>query len=100
MDSTRLTHRHQEALSIVEHCVEVLQKQFGAKQVIPFGSPVGDGPWHEASDLNLAIEELSSEAYWEAVLETIMPPWLSVHLYEVIRRAMLAFCDWLENPNL
>ena len=61
MDSPSLTHRHQEALSIAEHCVEVLQKRFGAKQVIPFGSLVGDSPWHEASDLDLAIEGLSRE---------------------------------------
>ena len=82
MDSTSLTHRHQEALSIAKHCAEVLQKKFGAKQVIPFGSLVGDSPWHEASDLDLAIEGLSHEDCWEAeaVLETIMPPWLSVHL--------------------
>ena len=51
-----LTQRHQEALSIAEHCVEILQKQFGAKQVIPFGSLVGDGPWHEAADFDSAIE--------------------------------------------
>ena len=82
MDAARLAHRHQEALSIAEHCAEVLQKQFGAKQVIPFGSLVGDSPWHEASDLDIAIEGLSREACWEAeaALETIMPPWLSVHL--------------------
>ena len=82
MDAARLTHRHQEALSTAKRCKEILQKQFGAKQVIPFGSLVGDSPWHEASDLDLAIEGLSSEACWEAeaALETIMPPWLSVHL--------------------
>ena len=82
MDSASLTHRHQEALSIAEHCAEVLQKRFGAKQIIPFGSLVGDSPWHEASDLDLAIEGLSREACWEAeaVLEKIMPPWLSIHL--------------------
>ena len=82
MDAARLAQRHQEALSIAEHCTEILQKQFGAKQVIPFGSLVGDTPWHEASDLDLAIEGLSREACWkaEAALETIVPPWLSVHL--------------------
>ena len=49
--------------SIAEQCAEILQKRFGAKQVIPFGSLVGDSPWHEASDLDLAIEGLSSEAW-------------------------------------
>ena len=82
MDSTHLNRRYQEARSIAEQCVEVLQKQFGAKQVIPFGSLVGDSPWHEASDLDLAIEGVSPEMSWEAeaVLATMTPPWLSVHL--------------------
>ena len=82
MDTARLTHRHQEALSIADHCAAVLRKRFGAKQVIPFGSLVGDSPWHEASDLDLAIEGLSSDVCWEAeaALEAILPPWLSVHL--------------------
>ena len=107
MDSARLTYRHQEALSIAEHCVEVLQKRFGAKQVIPFGSLVGDSPWHEASDLDLAIEGLSREACWEAeaALETIMPSWLSVHLVLLesapaeIREHVLEGKPMAENPR-
>ncbi len=107
MDSTRLAQRYQEALSIAEHCTTVLQKQFGAKQVIPFGSLVGDGPWHEASDLDLAIEGLSNEACWEAeaTLETIMPPWLSVHLVLLesvpaeIREHILEGKPMAENPR-
>ena len=107
MDSASLTHRHQEALSIAEHCVEVLQKRFSAKQVIPFGSLVGDSSWHEASDLDLAIEGLSREACWEAeaALETIMPPWLSVHLVLLesapaeIRERVLEGKPMAENPR-
>ena len=107
MDSPSLTHRHQEALSIAEHCVEVLQKRFGAKQVIPFGSLVGDSPWHEASDLDLAIEGLSREGCWEAeaVLEKIMPSWLSIHLVLLdsvpaeIRERILEGKTMDENPR-
>ncbi|RKU10905.1 DNA polymerase subunit beta [Candidatus Poribacteria bacterium] len=107
MDSPSLTHRHQEALSIAAHCAEVLQKRFGAKQVIPFGSLVGDSPWHEASDLDLAIEGLSREACWEAeaVLETLMPPWLSIHLVLLdsvpteIRERILEGKPMDENPH-
>lgn len=107
MEAPNLTHRHQEALSIAEHCVEVLQKRFGAKQVLPFGSLVGDSPWHEASDLDLAIEGLSREACWEAeaVLEKIMPPWLSVHLVLLdtvpaeIRERILEGKQMDENPH-
>ena len=107
MDAARLAQRHQEALSIAEHCAEVLQKQFGAKQVIPFGSLVGESPWHEASDLDLAIEGLSREACWEAeaALETIMPSWLSVHLVLLestpaeIRKHILEGSPMAENPR-
>ena len=107
MDAARLTQRHQEALSIAEQCAEVLQKQFGAKQVIPFGSLVGDSPWHEASDLDLAIEGLSNEACWEAeaALETIVPPWLSVHLVLLestpaeIRKHILEGSSMAEDPR-
>lgn len=107
MDAASLAQRHQEALSIAEHCAEVLQKQFGAKQVIPFGSLVGDSPWHEASDLDLAIEGLSRETCWEAeaTLETIMPPWLSVHLVLLestpaeIRKHILEGSPMAENPR-
>ena len=107
MDAARLAQRHQEALSIAEHCADVLQKQFGAKQVIPFGSLVGDSPWHEASDLDLAIEGLSHEACWEAeaVLETLMPPWLSIHLVLLdsvpteIRERILEGKPMDENPH-
>ena len=87
--------------------MEVLQKRFGAKQVIPFGSLVGDSPWHEASDLDLAIEGLSREGCWEAeaALETIMPPWLSVHLVLLestpaeIRKHILEGSPRAENPR-
>ena len=41
MDAARLAHRHQEALSIAEHCAEVLQKQFGAKR----GHETSDTRW-------------------------------------------------------
>lgn len=107
MAAYSLAQRHQEALSIAEQCAEVLQKQFGAKQVIPFGSLVGDSPWHEASDLDLAIEGLSNEACWEAeaVLETILPPWLSVHLVLLestpaeIRKHILEGFPMAENPR-
>ena len=107
MDADRLAHRHQEALSIADHCAEVLQKRFGAKQVIPFGSLVGDSPWHEASDLDLAIEGLSSEVCWEAeaALEAIIPPWLSVHLVLLesapaeIRERILEGKPIAENPH-
>lgn len=74
--------RRQQALTVVEQCARIMIERFGARRVIPFGSVMGDGPWHEDSDLDLAVEGLSSDALWEAErqLETIVPSWLQVDL--------------------
>jgi predicted nucleotidyltransferase len=83
----RLSSRRLEALALAERCAQVLKDVFGAKQVIPFGSVVGQGPWHEGSDLDLAVEGLSSEALREAEkeLEEMVPLWLEVDLVPLER---------------
>ena len=82
-----LEHRRQEALDAAERCAGMLKQRFGARKVLPFGSLVGDGPWHGDSDLDLAVEGLSSEALWEAEreMEPIVPPWLEVDLIPLER---------------
>jgi predicted nucleotidyltransferase len=101
-------HRWHEALAVAERCAEMLRQHFGARRVIPFGSLVGDGPWHEESDLDLAVEGLSSEALWEAErqLEAIVPPWLEVdlvpleHVYPEMRARILGGRPMSDNPYL
>jgi predicted nucleotidyltransferase len=58
--------------------MQVLKEDFGAEKVILFGSLRGDGPWHEKSDLDLAVEGLSEQGFWDAygALEKLMPDWL------------------------
>lgn len=100
--------RRQEALAVAERCAGVLKQRFGARAVIPFGSLVGDGPWHESSDLDLAVEGLSSEALWEAErqLEGMVPIWLEVDLvpleraYPEVRARILGDRPMPENPYL
>jgi predicted nucleotidyltransferase len=100
--------RHREALALAERCAQVLKSRFGAKRVVPFGSVVGEGPWHEESDLDLAVEGLSSKALWEAEreLETMMPPWLEVDLvplervYPEVRAHILGGRSMPEDPYL
>jgi predicted nucleotidyltransferase len=84
---TKLNSRRLEALALAERCAWVLKNRFGAKRVIPFGSVVGQGPWHERSDLDLAVEGLSSKALWEAEreLEAMALPWLKVDLVPLER---------------
>lgn len=55
-----LKRRRREALDAAERCAGMLTQRFGALRVIPFGSVVGDGCWHDGSDLDLAVEGLSS----------------------------------------
>jgi predicted nucleotidyltransferase len=74
--------RRQAALAAAEQCAALLKEQFGAQSVIPFGSVTGDTPWHAKSDLDLAVEGLSSAALWEAEkqLEALLPLWLELDL--------------------
>jgi predicted nucleotidyltransferase len=103
-----LESRRQKALDIAEECAELLKRRFGATRVLPFGSVLGEAPWHEASDLDLAVEGLSSEALWEAEkeLEAIVPSWLEVNLvpleraYPEVRARILRGRSMPENPYL
>ena len=82
-----VAERQQQARTMAARCAQELYQRFGAKRVIPFGSAVGDGPWHEASDLDLAVAGLSAQALYEAekYLETILPAWLEVDLVPLER---------------
>lgn len=74
--------RQQEALALAERCAEVLQTRFGVQRVIPFGSVVGQGPWHAGSDLDLAVEGLAPEQFFRAwsALQELLPVGLDVDL--------------------
>ena len=73
-----LSERRQQALAIADKCMQVLKEDFEAEKVILFGSLRGDAPWHEKSDLDLAVEGLSEQGFWDAygALEKLMPDWL------------------------
>ncbi len=83
----KLKSRRQEALALVTTCTELLKHRYGAWRVIPFGSALQGRAWHEGSDLDLAVEGLSSQALWQAhkELEAMMPPWLQVDLVPLER---------------
>jgi predicted nucleotidyltransferase len=80
--SKELESRRQEAWAAVATCTQLLKGRYGARRVIPFGSVLQEGAWHERSDLDLAVEGVSSEALWQAEkeLEAVVPPWLKVDL--------------------
>jgi predicted nucleotidyltransferase len=103
-----LENRRQEALAIVATCTQVLKSRYGARRVIPFGSVLEEGAWHERSDLDLAVEGLSSEALWQAEkdLEAMVPPWLEVdlialeHTFPEVRSRILGERTMPESPYL
>ena len=100
--------RRQEALAAAERCIDMLKQRFRVQRVIAFGSLMGDGPWHEESDLDLAVEGLSSEDLWKAEreLEAIVPAWLEVDLvplervYPEMRARILGGGSMAESPRL
>jgi predicted nucleotidyltransferase len=104
----KLEERRQEALALVAECTKLLHGRYGAKRVIPFGSALGEGVWHERSDLDLAVEGVSPEALWQAAkeLEAIMPAWLEVDLvsleyvYPEVRSRILGERSMPEDPYL
>lgn len=79
-----LEHRRQEAIAVAEQCAQIL-RQFGATEIILFGSLRGDAPWHWQSDLDLAVSGISDEALWQAhqKLALVMPDWLKFDLVDM-----------------
>jgi predicted nucleotidyltransferase len=79
--------RKQVALAIAEQCRQVLTQEFGASDVILFGSLRGDGPWHNDSDLDLAVCGISKKALLLAHhrLEAVVPSWLPFDLVALER---------------
>jgi len=80
--SLQLESRHQHALGLAEQCQQILCNQFGATQVIPFGSVMGGSPWHWDSDLDLAVVGLSHDRWLQAcdALAALAPDWLKIDL--------------------
>lgn len=79
--------RRQVALAVAEQCIAVLKEDLGATEAIVFGSLRGDGPWHDQSDLDLAVCGMTSKEIWNAFsrLEKIVPGWLPFDLVAVDR---------------
>lgn len=59
--------RRARALAAAEACADMLKERFGVRRVIPFGSLIGQGPWHRRSDADLAVEGLLPEDYIPAL---------------------------------
>ena len=101
------THvQQQEALALAIRCAQILRDRFGARRVIPFGSVVGHGTWHPGSDLDLAVEGIPPEQFFQAwaALRELLPPGLDVDLVdltqagEALRARILGEKTMAEDP--
>ena len=74
--------RKAEALAAAQACIELLKSRFGAKRVILFGSLAGQSPWHDRSDIDLAVEGLADEDFFAAYSAccNLLPPGLVLDL--------------------
>ncbi len=79
--------RRQAAWAIADQCSRILNQEFGATEVIVFGSLRGDAPWHNDSDLDLAVQGIPSDKLLKAFdrLTAIVPSWLPFDLVAVER---------------
>jgi predicted nucleotidyltransferase len=95
-----------EARALATHCAHVLQHRFGARRVIPFGSVVGHGTWHPGSDLDLAVEGIAPEQFFQAwaTVRALVPPGMEVdlvdleHASEALRARILGEKTMAEEP--
>ena len=95
-------------MAAAHRCSQILQQDFGAEDVILFGSLRGDAPWHDQSDLDLAVRGLSSRDISKAYLrlEKVVPPWLAFDLVDIdtvpdhIRAQILQTAPMPENNYL
>jgi predicted nucleotidyltransferase len=74
--------RRQRALEAADRCTRVLKEQFGAREVYLFGSLAGQSPWHNRSDIDLAVEGLPPDQYITALsaLWELLPEGLELDL--------------------
>ncbi len=72
----------EEVQRIARESERILKERFGVKAVYMFGSARGDTPWHEGSDLDLAVEALEPKRYFKALvaLDEVVPVGLEVDL--------------------
>ena len=81
VDPNVLEQRRQIAVQLAQQ-FQILLQQFGAERVIPFGSVLGNSPWHWNSDLDLAVVGMSQTQWLETYehLIAITPTWLHLDL--------------------
>ncbi len=97
-----------KALTVAAACTRLLQAEFGSKRAIVFGSLAGQGPWHDRSDIDIAVEGLPPEEFFRAYSACcdLLPPDLNLDLvpledvYPEMRSRILQEVEVPEDPIL
>jgi predicted nucleotidyltransferase len=101
--------RKEQALEAAEACIRLLKERFGARRVILFGSIAGQGPWHERSDIDLAVEGLADGDFfsaYSACRDLLLPQGLELDLvpledaYPEMRARILWEAEVPDDPML
>jgi predicted nucleotidyltransferase len=74
LPTTHLHIEHERVLGLVRKAADVLKTRFGVRRVILFGSLARTESFYPQADVDLAVEGLTGDDYWEAwrVLEEII----------------------------
>lgn len=104
----RIGARKEQALEAAASCARLLKERFGARRVILFGSIAGQGPWHERSDIDLAVEGLAPVDFFPAysACRDLLPRGLEMDLvpleraYPEMRARILGEVEMPDDPML
>ena len=79
--------RRKAAGAAAQECIRVLKEKFDAREAYVFGSLRGDSPWHERSDVDIAVEGLAPGRYIDALvtLYDILPEGMELDLVPLER---------------
>lgn len=82
MKDEMLERRRAAAWEAARACAELLRPRFGARRVFIFGSLAGQSPWHARSDIDIAVEGLAPERYFDALreCEALLPEGMELDL--------------------
>ena len=79
MKNENLNDERRKAAGVAaQECIRVLKEKFDAREAYVFGSLRGDSPWHERSDVDIAVEGLAPGRYIDALVD----------LYELLPEGM------------
>lgn len=75
------------ARELAEKCLQILREKYGVKNAFIFGSLRGDSHFDERSDIDIAVEGLAPERYFEALTElyALLPAGFEVDLVPLER---------------